>query len=316
MFRHGLPHQLHQSAPIRPTVALPRRRNDTIGTLPSGTQRCMNFRHDFRKLIRKLGYDYAYPLPYPHVELFFWEPDDGTVNFGDFLSAVVVDQCLRQSGYTRADEASRNARMLAIGSILHYARNGDVIWGSGLNGRAGQENLHPSVTHLDVRAVRGPRTREILQRRGQSVPEVFGDPALLLPHLFPGRFQPRAKVPWAFVPNLHDIRLFDPNAANIITPLGSWNRRIEAILEAEFVLASSLHGLIVAEAYGIPARYVRLSNSEAEFKYRDYYEGTGRFDVEFATSIEQGKEMGGAARPKFNHQPLIDAFPVDLWSRS
>ncbi|KJC49534.1 pyruvyl transferase [Bradyrhizobium sp. LTSP885] len=266
--------------------------------------------------MRKLGYDYSYRLPYPHVELFYWEPDDGTINFGDFLSAVVVDQCLRQFGYTRADEAARSARMLSIGSILHYARNGDVIWGSGLNGRAGQEDLHPSVNHLDVRSVRGPRTREILRRRGLSVPDVFGDPALLMPHLFPGRFQLRPKTPWAFVPNLHDIRMFDPNAANIISPLGSWNRRIEAILEAEFVLASSLHGIIIAEAYGIPARYVRLSNAEAEFKYRDYYEGTGRFAVEFASSIEQGKEMGGVARPDFNHQTLIDSFPVDLWSRS
>jgi len=274
----------------------------------------MNFRHDFRKLIRKLGYDYAHRQPYPHVELFYWQPDDGTINFGDFLSAVVVDQCLRQFGHTRADETQRNARMLAIGSILHYARNGDVVWGSGVNGRAGQQDLHPSVRSLDVRAVRGPRTQEILRRRGLSVPDVFGDPALLIPHLFAGRFQRRPKLPWVFVPNLHDIRLFDPTDANIVTPLGSWNRRIARILEAEFVLASSLHGIVVAEAYGIPARYVRLSNAEGAFKYHDYFEGTGRFNVEFATSIDEGKEMGGVARPNFNHQTLMDSFPVDLWA--
>jgi pyruvyltransferase len=112
---------------------------------------------------------------------------------------------------------------------------------------------------------------------------------------------------------LHDLSLIDPTADTVVSPLGSWNRRIDAILEAELVLASSLHGIIVAEAFGIPARYVRLSSAEAEFKYRDYYEGTGRFAVEFATSIEEGREMGGAAPLSFDHRALMNAFPIDLW---
>ncbi len=273
----------------------------------------MNIRSNLRRLINEVGCDFVQQLPYPHVELFFWRPDDGTINFGDYLSLVVVEQCLRQSGHTLADETSRQARMFAIGSVLHYSRDGDVIWGSGINGRAGQNDLNRRVQSLDVRAVRGPRTQEILRRRGLAVPDVFGDPALLLPQLFPGRFQRRHTRPWIFVPNLHDIRMIDPTANNVVSPLGSWNRRIEAILEAELVLASSLHGLIVAEAYGIPARYVRLSDGESEFKYRDYYEGTRRFDVEFASSLEQGREMGGVAPLKFDAAPLMSSFPIDLW---
>lgn len=274
----------------------------------------MNFRANFRRLINEVGCDFIHQLPYPHVELFSWRPDDGTINFGDYLSIVIVDQCLRRFGYTLADEVPYNARLFAIGSILHYARNDDVIWGSGLNGRPGQDDLNRRVQRLDVRAVRGPRTQEILRRRGLSVPDVFGDPALLLPQLFPGRFQRRQNRPWIFVPNLHDLGLLDHAAENVVSPLGSWNGRVEAILEAELVLASSLHGIIVAEAYGIPARYVRLSNAESEFKYRDYYEGTGRFDVAFAGSIDEGRDMGGAEPLSFDAQPLMDAFPIDLWN--
>ncbi len=274
----------------------------------------MNIRANFRRLINEVGCDFIHQLPYPHVELFSWRPDDGTINFGDYLSIVVVDQCLRRVGYTLADEVPYNARLFAIGSILHYARNDDIIWGSGLNGRPGQDDLNRRVERLDVRAVRGPRTQDILRRRGLVVPDVFGDPALLLPHLFPGRFQRRPTRPWIFVPNLHDLDLINHAAANMVNPLGSWNRRVEAILEAELVLASSLHGIIVAEAYGIPARYVRLSDAESEFKYRDYYEGTGRFGVAFARSIDEGREMGGAGRFSFDHQPLMDVFPIDLWN--
>lgn len=273
----------------------------------------MNIRSNLRRLINEVGCDFVQRLPYPHVELFFWRPDDGTINFGDYLSLVIVEQCLRQSGHTLADETSRQARMFAIGSILHYARDADVIWGSGINGRPGQDDLNRRVQTLDVRAVRGPRTQEVLRRRGLSVPDVFGDPALLLPQLFPGRFKRRRTRPWIFVPNLHDIRMIDHASGNVVSPLGSWNRRIEAILEADLVLASSLHGLVVAEAYGIPARYVRLSDGESEFKYRDYYEGTGRFDVEFASSLEQGREMGGAVPLNYNHAALMSSFPIDLW---
>lgn len=274
----------------------------------------MNLRGNLRRLINEVGRDSVRQLPYPHIELFFWRPDDGTLNFGDYLSVVVVDHLLRHFGYTLADEVPSQRRMFAIGSVLHYARNGDVIWGSGVNGRPGQDDLNRRVQHLDVRAVRGPRTREILQRRGIAVPEVFGDPALLLPQLFPNRFRATAKRPWVFVPNLHDLSLVDRTADTVVSPLGSWNRRIDAILEAELVLASSLHGIIVAEAFGVPARYVRLSSGESEFKYRDYYEGSGRFDVEFASSIDEGREMGGAARLNFDHHALMGAFPIDLWT--
>ena len=185
----------------------------------------MNIRSNLRRLMNEVGGDFVQQLPYPHVELFFWRPDDGTINFGDDLSLVVVEQCLRQSGYTLADETSQQARMFAIGSVFsHYAREGDVIWGSGINGRPGQDDLNRRVRTLDVRAVRGPRTQEIFRRRGLSVPDVFGDPALLLPHLFPGRFQRRRIRPWIFVPNLHDLRMIDPASDNVVSPLGGPER--------------------------------------------------------------------------------------------
>jgi pyruvyltransferase len=79
------------------------------------------------------------------------------------------------------------------------------------------------------------------------------------------------------------------------------------------VLASSLHALIVAEAYGIPARYVRLSDHESIFKYNDYYLGTGRQQDKIATSVDEAVEMGGFAPPQFDASKLLKAFPFDLW---
>jgi pyruvyltransferase len=252
-------------------------------------------------------------LPFPYVDLYNWMPKDGRVNFGDHLSEIVTRQLLALQGLSLDQEVSKSARILAIGSILQYSADGDHIWGTGWNGKV-PESMFKSM-RLNLHAVRGPLTSEFLRCRGFVVPEVYGDPALLVPHLFSGRFAPNPRRDYVFVPNLHDLSILTPDTPHVISPLQGWNRVIEQILEAKLVLASSLHGLIIAEAYGIPARYVRLSQTEDLFKYKDYYLGSGRLESElqFASSIAEGKEMGGMPGLRFNHRPLLDAFPLHLW---
>ena len=250
------------------------------------------------------------PLPYRHVSLFHWRPANGSVNFGDHLSQVVVSRVLGLRGLTLDDQVEQSARLLAIGSILHCAAHDDVVWGSGVNGKVPESAF--TAQRLDVRAVRGPLTEEFLRSRGHRVPMVYGDPALLVPHLYAGRFRPIAEKAHVFVPNLHDLRLV-AGKPDVVSPLAGWNTVVAEILKARLVLASSLHGLVIAEAFGIPARYVRLSETENLFKYRDYYYGTGRKDFEYATSIPQALEMGGMPAFAFDPRPLLDAFPWDLW---
>ncbi|WP_246264570.1 polysaccharide pyruvyl transferase family protein [Aromatoleum toluvorans] len=250
------------------------------------------------------------PLPYPHVALFHWRPADGSVNFGDHLSQVVVARVLGRRGLTLDDQVGHSARLLAIGSILHFASHGDVVWGSGVNGKVPESAF--TAARLDIRAVRGPLTEEFLRSRGHRVPMVYGDPALLVPYLFADRFRATAEKAHVFVPNLHDLALV-AGEPGVVSPLAGWNAVVAEILKARLVLASSLHGLIIAEAFGIPARYVRLSETENLFKYRDYYYGTGRTDFEYATSIPQALEMGGMPAFDFDPRPLLDAFPWDLW---
>jgi pyruvyltransferase len=257
---------------------------------------------------------FSHDLPYPTARLFVWRPPTGKVNFGDFLSRIIIDLMLARNGLTLGDETHRPFQMLAIGSVLHFATDGTVVWGSGVNGKIPVEKH--TFQRLDVRAVRGPLTREFLMQRGIAVPEVYGDPGLLLPQLAPGRFKPVQDQGPGFVPNLNDLAHLDQYALNgvqVISPLDSWNRCVAAILRQDLILASSLHGLIIAEAYGIPARYVRLSEEENLFKYRDYYAGTGRPDFGFARSVAEGIEMGGEVRPVFNPAALMQAFPFELW---
>ena len=53
-----------------------------------------------------------------------------------------------------------------------------------------------------------------------------------------------------------------------------WTDIIDSIAGSEFVVSESLHGLIVAEAYGVPSVWVELTEHPDwwSFKYNDFYE--------------------------------------------
>ena len=102
---------------------------------------------------------------------------------------------------------------------------------------------------------------------------------------------------------------------------------LEKILSCKLVLSSSLHGIVFAEAFGVPARWVELpgsKKSEKGFKYHDYYSGTrgravlgdesgGTFNASFgpAKSIHEGLRLGGAPPipSTYDATPLYRTFP-------
>lgn len=251
--------------------------------------------------------------PFQTVEVFAWRPLTGEQNFGDHLARIVTAQMLARRGHALEEEVPAPRRLLTIGSVLHFAGEGDTVWGTGVNGKV-DTDLH-RFSRLDVRAVRGPMTAEFLRRRGVACPDVFGDPALLIGSIFAGRFRAAPTRDHVVVPNLHDLPLVQ-GRDDVVSPLLGWNRVVTAIASARLVLSSSLHGLVIADALGIPSRYVRLSETEDLFKYRDYALGAGRVSIEHARSIDEALEMGGTAAVTYDPKPLIDAFPWDLWEQA
>lgn len=230
-------------------------------------------------------------------------------NFGDLLGPLIVDRITELEGLVERDNTE--ARLLAVGSILGLARDHDVIWGTGINGKSLDRFAAPST--LDVRAVRGPRTRAVLEQQGLRVPPVFGDPGLLLPRLFAlGRTPPgHGRVELTIVPNLHDFPQFAgmPEALDPRQDFWSIVRRIQS---SELVVGSSLHAMVLADSFGVPARLMR-SDAEPSFKYDDYFLGTGRTDYRPASSLEEAIRLGGGEPLNWDPEPLLDAFPRDLW---
>ena len=81
------------------------------------------------------------------------------------------------------------------------------------------------------------------------------------------------------------------------------------ISAAKKVISSSLHGLVFAEAYG-KETYRMTSQYEPEFKYNDYYEGTGRIAPPAFSTIESAMNSVPTARLEWDPLPLLTSFPL------
>jgi pyruvyltransferase len=254
--------------------------------------------------------DFHRPIRRKRVNLYYWRPSVGD-NVGDLLSLVLVRAIVESMGLQFETRTSKTRRLLAIGSILEQAVQDVTVWGSGLH----HSSLSPHGMVLDIRAVRGPLTREALIKAGHACPEVFGDPAILLPRFY--RPQPAPTRPFLVVPHFSKEKdLLEAWPQNSLsTQTSDWRGFIDAIASAELVISGSLHGIVLAEAYGIPAIWLASAMDRDGFKYEDYYQGTGRERYDVARTVEQALTLGGQAPPALDAYQggLLKAFPKDLW---
>ena len=263
----------------------------------------------------------------PQVEVFRWNPRRSRLphaltkrlpieigrrvnNFGDLLGPLLVARILAMHQIDPRTAPS-DRRLLSVGSVLHFARDHDVIWGTGVNGK--RPDIDYVFHTLDVRAVRGPRTRDFLSRRGVDAPGIFGDPVLLLPIVMPElvSWSQAKQYSLTVVPNFNDFSAYEP-ASTLLDPRSPVDVCLRRIAQSEFIVGSSLHAIVVAESLGIPARLIS-SSAENPFKYQDYYLGTGRSEAEVAHTVEEAISMGGERGPVFDASKLLGAFPFDLW---
>lgn len=231
----------------------------------------------------------------------YWWPAD---NFGDVLSPVLLEKLLGVS--PQWSEAA--PRLLAVGSILTHARSGDTVWGSGCN----LHNEGPwDAAGVRCLAVRGPLTREFVLAQGGLCPPIYGDPALLLPMIHP--LAPRPVRELAIMPHLDDDTGWNfghRRGVFTINPGWPWERVVSEIMRSAHIISSSLHGLIVAEAYSIPATWAHFTTRPGKFE--DYFLGTDRTPPEPL----RWEQAINHRPPAVKIEPPADLLPTLLdWSR-
>jgi hypothetical protein len=201
-------------------------------------------------------------------------------NLGDALMPWLVSKRAGQWPWYTAT----GPRWLLGGSILNWADQDCYVWGAGLADRS--HKVNPKAKLL---AVRGPESAKIAVACGCDKPLAIGDPALLTP-LYTGA--PREIVYEVGVfPHYADWRgpvsLYgDAEGVYVGNVLADRLETIKALNQCAEVVTSSLHVLILCDAYRIPNRYQHFGgeiNGDG-LKYQDYCESVGRTADTMATA--------------------------------
>jgi len=195
-------------------------------------------------------------------------------NFGDLLAPLILERF----AYLKVEWASiSHAKIASVGSILEHIPPlwDGFILGSGMLRETSHLHLHGMKTGITAKilALRGPLT-------AKYVPGTYalGDPGILadelvgpqekkldlgiIPHFTDAELEPKFR---ALMPKNTSLRVINPSndPLTVLREIGSCRR----------VVTSSLHGMIVADAFGIPRRVEYTSKMDrdgGDFKFRDY----------------------------------------------
>jgi hypothetical protein len=193
------------------------------------------------------------------VHAYWW---NALPNWGDKLNWTL----LTHLDAAPAWRSPADAELVVVGSVLEHLPKG---WSGTVCG-AGKLHEHSDVdlSNARVLAVRGKLTA-----KAKGVPKdvVLGDPGLLVPYWI--RQWP-AKYELGIVPHWSDTELAErfPHG-HVIDITQRPEDVVSEIAKCKRIVSSSLHGIIVADAYGIPRQaelFPQAAKEGGDFKFRDY----------------------------------------------
>lgn len=278
------------------------------------------------------------------------------LNLGDALSPVMTALLSGQPA-RRAPFRSQAPRLAAVGTIGQNLSGGEVwFWGTGCSPRAGARGGRFSPdpgTRIHVTATRGPLSAALLGG-GRLATRIYGDPVWLLPRFY----RPQVEKRWDLGVILHLSELADRGfecrprpeltrfriegadadrvrLISTVTPISTagLRDRIDDILACRRIVSTSLHGLVIAESYGLPCLYFPPGVSEGlataplradaglDARMIDLYAGVGRRDISlYEQAVDRASDWSAviaavdrAWRPaRIDEEALIAAFPLDL----
>lgn len=233
-----------------------------------------------------------------------------SINFGDKLTPYIIEK-LTGKKVVYCDAINPCIRLMATGSILFDSGLGtSVIWGNGF-----ASFTEVAYKPHSILAVRGKLTREKFSAHGIECPEVYGDPGLLLPKIYKPNIPKAHRI--GIAPHVVDydiVKFAYGDSVKVIDLRDNIEKIIDEMSQCETMYSSSLHGIIVAHAYGIPCGWVKFSNNIIGdgFKFQDYFSSTHDISINFSELkkpadlntvplIQPGRDIS---------QQLLNAFPL------
>lgn len=207
------------------------------------------------------------PFKSAPVKAYWWRE---VPNFGDRLAPLLLE---RFADIEVEWDTISHSQVASIGSILEHI---PPLWDGYILGSGKlfeHTRLHLHTKTAKILSVRGP-----LSARGIPGTYTLGDPGILAAELV----GPQDKH-WdlGIVPHWQDTELVDKFRAlvpkeysiGVINPSDDPITVIKQIGSCRRIVTSSLHGMIVADSFGLPRRVEicqRMERDGGDFKFRDY----------------------------------------------
>jgi pyruvyltransferase len=269
-----------------------------------------------REIKRKLKYALYHFFYRSSVKAYWYENNH---NFGDILNPLFINQLSGRNVIWVDPELYRYPNYIVIGSILDKVNKYSIVWGSGFISQESECPENPS----QICAVRGPLTRQKLLESGIDCPEVYGDPALLLPQIYTPKTQKKYKLGiiahYVDMDNAWLKKINDPDVLLLDIQCADPYDFIDQVYSCEKIVSSSLHGLIVADAYSIPSLWLEFSDKVVGkgFKFLDYFLSVNRPDtkpflITKETSLNELINSVPDYEIDIDLSKLIDACPFEL----
>lgn len=272
------------------------------------------------------------------LNLIYWNSE----NFGDYLNKFLIEKlsgtktqhkewdtyyknsfrllisALYRSKYSfiRKIIFKWQTTYICIGSIISWSNKKSKIWGAGFM------NYDETFNGGHIFAVRGQFTAQKLRDIGVNVPNVFGDPALILPLIIEKKYVTKYKL--AIIPHWKETDFFIEKYSENYKIIDLRTKDIESVVNeiqcCEYVLSTSLHGLIVAHSYNIPALWIKKGYIDTDgFKFSDYfssvdiplYDGFENFDV-ILQSEDNWRKLFSENQDKILINNLLSTLQLEL----
>lgn len=198
---------------------------------------------------------------------------NGDVNAGDLASPYMLAAISgRPVRHLHMAQDADEIHYMCVGSTIRHADARTIVWGTGVMNPQYRLRAPPKI----VIGVRGPLGSAALAAKGYGEFPAIGDGALSIPRFFSPAVE--QKFAAGLIP--HYVDLDDPfcdtfreTGGLVISPQQPLEPYLLSLLSCRVIASSSLHGLIFAHAYGLPAIWIELDDRVVGggFKFQDHY---------------------------------------------
>jgi len=254
-------------------------------------------------------------VPILHYQIDNW----GDAINRDIVQFITAKKVLSIDIDVRKKYKEFNGRLdayMCIGSILSHADSNTIVWGSGF-----QDPVILKEKPKEICAVRGPLTKKVLSDNDIECPSIYGDPALILPSIY-SPTNVDCNYDLGLIVHRKDLdspllkKFKNDQRIKLISMKNTKLELIDEVLECKNIVSSSLHGLILGDAYEKATGWIRITDKIAGslFKYHDYHASLSidmhsPLQLDYSTTIDDLLSICRVRRVSLNVEKLLQACP-------